>query len=73
MVVCIVKVLRRMVFMIAIIFGNWTSSLGMIVSSSSMFSTMTCKLSSSLSTPSMASKIDLSDQQIGMSKQCGSQ
>ncbi|SKU80004.1 Uncharacterised protein [Mycobacteroides abscessus subsp. abscessus] len=45
----------------------------MIASSLSMFLTSSTSPSSSASAPSNASKIDLIDQQIGMSKQCFSQ
>ncbi len=69
----IVSIMFRMVFIVSIIGGISVTICGISLSRRSMSGSRSWMSSVIVSMPSRVSKIDRSDQQIGMSKQCGSQ
>ena len=73
MVLCMVSIMVRMLTMVSIIGPNCATISGISRSNSLMSPTSVLSLSVIWSTPSIASNIDRSDEQIGMSKQCFSQ
>ena len=74
MVLCIVSIMVRMLCMVAIIGGNWLEQLRHErVELIQIFDEILQFVGRCSSTPSSESNMDLSDQQMGISKQCGSQ